>query len=115
MIRPTLGGTPTAIQAQISNTAGGPPIPGCSACAWTNVASPTLAGGNWSGQVVNIPAVDGPLYVSVRAANGTAYATMPDFVKVGFILDLEGNGISGGLVSGQAGTRAKLLYRPVGS
>ena len=34
----TLGGTPSALQAQVSYTAGGPPISGCSACAWTTLS-----------------------------------------------------------------------------
>ena len=37
----SLGGTPSAIQAQVSLTANGAPISGCSACAWTNLASYT--------------------------------------------------------------------------
>ena len=52
----TLGGTPSAIQAQVSYTAGGPAISGCAPCAWTNLSSATVSGGNWSGQAINIPA-----------------------------------------------------------
>jgi hypothetical protein len=92
-----LGGTPTALQAQISTTAGGPPVPGCSACVWTNFSgySATLSSGtvfNWSGKALNIPASQGPLFVSVRAANGTAYATMPNLIKVGLAFDVNGEG-----------------------
>ena len=91
-----LGGTPTAIQAQISQSVAGPPVPGCSACAWTNLSgySATLSSGTvftWNGQALNIPASSGPLYVSVRAANGTAYATMPSFIKMGLVFDWQGD------------------------
>jgi hypothetical protein len=96
-----LGGTPTTLQAQVSYTPNGPPIPGCSACAWTNMAgySATLKSGtifDWVGQVANIPSMAAPMFVSVCAANGTpacstnngtAYATMPSLVKVGLIFD----------------------------
>lgn len=96
-----LGGTPTNLQAQVSYTPNGPPIPGCSACAWTNMTgySATLKAGtvfNWVGQVANISSTAAPMFVSVCAANGTpacstnngtAYATMPSLVKVGLILD----------------------------
>ena len=37
---------------------------------------------SWSGSVVGIPA-GGPYWVSLRAANGTAYATLPNYVLVG--------------------------------
>jgi hypothetical protein len=88
---------PTAIQAQVSLTAGGPPVPGCSACAWTNLSgySATLPSGtlfDWKGQALNIPASAGPLFVSVRAANGTAYATMPSLIKVGLVFDISAEG-----------------------
>ena len=74
-----LGGTPTTIQAQVSLTSGGPPVAGCAACSWTNLSGyvTTLRSGtifNWSGQALAIPASAGPFFVSVRAANGTAYA-----------------------------------------
>ena len=101
-----LGGMPTTIQAQISNTAGGAPVSGCTACAWTNLSnySATLSSGtvwNWSGQAVNVPAGWGPLFVSVCAANatpacatnnGTAYATMPSLFKMGLAFDVNGAG-----------------------
>ena len=86
-----LGGTPSAIQAQISSVSGGPPVAGCSACAWTNVSSPTLGAGAWSGQAVGIP-MSGPYYVAIRAANGTAYATMPGYFNVGFSMEFYGEG-----------------------
>lgn len=85
----SLGGTPSAIQAQVSYTSGGPPISGCSACAWTNLANATISGGHWSGQALNIPA-GGPYFVAVRAANGTAYATLQSTIKVGLVLDVTG-------------------------
>ena len=104
-----LGGTPTVLQAQVSTTAGGPPVSGCSACAWTNLSSysTTLSSGtvfNWKGQAVNIPAAFGPLFVSVRAANGTAYATMPNYIKVGIVEDWQGEGQVGTITSSQAGS-----------
>ena len=77
-----LGGTPSHIQAQIAATPGGAALSGCSACAWTNVSGETISGGVWSGSVVNIPA-GGPYWISLRAANGTAYATLPNAVFVG--------------------------------
>ena len=91
-----LGGTPTTIQAQISQSAGGPPLAGCSACAWTNLSgySATLSSGtvfNWKGLALNIPGSSGPLYVSVRAGNGQAYATMPSFIKMGLVFDWQGD------------------------
>ena len=92
-----LGGAPSTIQAQVSLSSGGPPVPGCSACAWTTLTgySTTLSSGTvytWKGQAVSIPAASGPLYVSVRAANGTAYATMPSFIKMGDLFDWQGEG-----------------------
>ncbi len=103
-----LGGMPSSIQAQISTTAGGPAVPGCSACAWANLAgySATLSSGtvfNWSGHAVNIPATQGPLFVSVRAANGTAYATMPNLIKMGLAFDVNGEGQVGPFFSTQGG------------
>ncbi|HEY1780305.1 MAG TPA: hypothetical protein VGG79_07720 [Roseiarcus sp.] len=77
-----LGGTPSHIQAQVSATPGGAPLSGCAPCAWTNISSETISGGAWSGSVVSIPA-GGPYWVSLRAANGTAYATLPNAVFVG--------------------------------
>jgi len=77
-----LGGNPSAIQAQVSATPGGSPVSGCSACAWTNLSGSTIGSATWSGSLVNIPA-GGPYWVSFRAANGTAYATLPNAVFVG--------------------------------
>lgn len=77
-----LGGNPTAIQAQVSATPGGSAVGGCSSCAWTNLSNATIGSGTWSGSLVNIP-VGGPYWVSFRAANGTAYATLPNAVFVG--------------------------------
>ena len=104
-----LGGVPApAIQAQVSLSANGPPVPGCSACAWTNLSgySASLSSGtvyNWSGQALNIPANYGPLYVSVRAANGTAYATLPSSVRVGSVFPVWGEGQAGALFGAQSG------------
>jgi hypothetical protein len=163
----SLGGTPSAIQAQVSLTANGAPISGCSACAWTNLASYTATpytfaasittGGvmtvtseakpaignaftgagysgtitantgfgvytvspspgsavasetmtattvhNWTGRAANIPG-GGPYFVSVRAANGTAYATLPNSVKVGLIFALYGQGQADSMPSSQSG------------
>jgi hypothetical protein len=109
-----LGGTPATIQAQISLTPGGAPVPGCSACAWTNLSgySATLSSGtvwNYTGQAVNIPANGGsgggqPLYVTVRASNGTAYATMTSAVKLGIVSDVTGEGQTGSALTAQSGT-----------
>ena len=105
-----LGGAPTTIQAQVSLTAGGPPVPSCSACAWTNLSgySATQVGSttvwNWSGQALNIPAAAGPLFVSVRAANGTAYATMPSLIKVGLVFDHQGEGQDAAMMAPQSGS-----------
>lgn len=103
-----LGGAPTTIQAQVSLTAGGPPVPGCSACAWTNLSgySATLASGtvfDWKGQALNI-AAGAPLFVSVRAANGMAYATMPSFIKLGLVFDQQGEGQTGAMLAPESGT-----------
>ena len=103
-----LGGAPTTIQAQVSLSAGGPPVPGCSACAWTNLSgySATLSSGtvfDWKGQALNIPAAAGPLFVSVRAANGTAYATMPSLIKVGLVFDWQAEGQGGALAAQESG------------
>ena len=101
-----LGGTPSILQAQISLSADGPPIPGCSACAWTNLSgyTTTLSSGtvfNWSGQATLIPA-GGPYYVAVRAANGQAYATLPSSIRVGLPADIYGQGQAAGFAG--AGT-----------
>ena len=62
-----LGGMPTTIQGQVSVTAGGPPISGCTACAWMNLSSysATLSSGTvwkWSGTTLNIPARAGSAF-----------------------------------------------------
>ena len=105
-----LGGARSVIQAQVSTTAGGPPISGCAACAWTNLSgySATLSSGtlfNWSGQALNIPG-GGPYYVSVRAANGTAYATLPNLIKVGLVFDWWGEGQLGSVIGNAGGIAA---------
>ena len=105
----SLGGTPSAIQAQVSYTASGPPIAGCSACAWTNLASASIGGGNWSGQALNIPG-GGPYFVSVRAANGTAYATLQSTVKVGLVFDVWGVGQSQPVIEASSGGWAFSTY-----
>lgn len=104
---PTLGGTPTSIQAQVSlsavganGLAPGDPIPGCAACTWTALSSSTIAGGNWSGSALNIPE-GGPYYVSVRPSNATStYATMPNSINVGQVWAIMGEGQTNGLFNG---------------
>ena len=105
----SLGGTPSAIQAQLSYTAGGPPVSGCSACAWTNLANATISSGKWSGQALNIPG-GGPYFVSVRAANGTAYATLQSTVKVGLVFDVWGVGQSQPVIEASSGGWAFSTY-----
>jgi hypothetical protein len=82
-----LGGTPAAIQAQISATPGGSPITGCASCAWANVATPS--GGTWSGGIASVPA-GGPYYVSVRASNGQAFVFTSGPVYVGLVFGWHG-------------------------
>jgi hypothetical protein len=79
-----LHGNPAAIQAQVSATPGGPPISGCSSCAWTNLSNSTINLGaqTWTGSIAGVPA-GGPYFVAFRASNGTAYATLPNAVFVG--------------------------------
>jgi hypothetical protein len=110
-----LGGMPApALQGSISLTPNGPPISGCSACAWINLTgyTATLSSGtiwNWSGTLVNIPPSPAPVFVSVRAANdsrisaGTAYATMPSQIKIGVSAELEGEGEVGAFFGNQSG------------
>ena len=93
-----LGGTPTAIQAQVSSTPQGTPVSGCTPCAWTNLSSSTISGGAWSGTIVGVPE-GGPYWVSFRAANGTAYATLPNAVFEGFNLAFFGEGNDAGLIT----------------
>ena len=100
-----LGGTPTTIQARVSSTppppgsSAGPPVSGCGACDWTNLSSASVAGGAWSGTIVNIPE-GGPYWVTFRASNGTAYATLPNYVLEGFNLAIFGEGNDGILAAG---------------
>ena len=171
-----IGGTPTIIQAQVSLTAGGPPVSGCSACAWTNLSSytatpltmtasistggvmtpsvfsaPTLGVGqaitgsgysgtvtgintsgqiptytvtpspgspigpetitatnvfSWSGSAINIPPATGPLYVAVRASNGTAYAMLQNSIRIGLVFEFEGEGQTGVVFSPGEGGNA---------
>ncbi|HTZ67920.1 MAG TPA: hypothetical protein VMB83_10725, partial [Roseiarcus sp.] len=108
----SLGGTPSAIQAQVSYTAQGPAVSGCSACAWTTLANSSISGGHWSGQAINIPA-GGPYYVSVRAANGTSYATLPSFIDVGLVFDAWGEGQMFSVVTGTAGGWAVPTYNGI--
>jgi hypothetical protein len=103
-----LGGTPTTIQAQVASSiqaalspTGGP--------GWENLGSyaATLSSGtvwNWSGQALNIPASTGPLYVAVRAANGAAYATMPNYIKIGGVFAVQGEGQVSPLFTFQGGS-----------
>ena len=49
--------------------------------------------------IAGIPA-GGPYFVSVRAANGTAYATLPSVVKVGLVFDLWGEGQAAAIING---------------
>jgi hypothetical protein len=79
-----LHGNPKAIQAQLSLTPSGPAVSGCSPCAFTTLSNEVINTGaqTWSGSIVNIPA-GGPYFVSFRASNGQAYATLPNPVLVG--------------------------------
>jgi hypothetical protein len=79
-----LHGNPTAIQAQVSATPGGPALSGCSGCAWTNLSNSTISTGaqTWTGSIIGVPA-GGPYFVAFRASNGIAYATLPNAVFVG--------------------------------
>jgi hypothetical protein len=94
----SLGGTPSSIQAQLSTVAGGPAVAGFS---WTALTSQSIAGGNWSGSIANVP--PGVYWVSVRAANGTSYATMRNFITVGSVVDFAGEGNIGTWITGTAG------------
>ncbi len=98
---PTLGGTPSEIQVLVSNSANGTPLAGCTPCNWGALTG-TISGGIWSGTISGIPA-GGPYSVSVRSSNGTAYATLPDPVRVGIPVDFYGQGQVGnwsGLLGG---------------
>ena len=101
----SLGGTPSSIQAQLSYVAGGPAVAGFS---WTALSSQSISGGNWSGSIAGVP--PGTYWVSVRAANGTAYATMRNFVTVGGVILYTGEGNVGSWASNQGGTQNTTLY-----
>jgi hypothetical protein len=61
---------------------------------------------NWKGKAIHIPGNYSQLYVSVRAANGQAYATLPNYVEVGFVYDVTGEGETGAWKStGQGSSR----------
>jgi hypothetical protein len=74
----------------VSNSANGPALTGCTPCNWGTLTG-TISGGAWSGTLASIPA-GGPYFVSVRAANGVGYATLPNSVKVGLVYALYGQG-----------------------
>jgi hypothetical protein len=100
---PTLGGTPSAIQVLVSAIgANGAPISGCTPCNWGTLTG-TISGGAWSGTISGIPA-GGPYSVSVRAANGTAYATLSSTVRVGLVFDVWGQGQTIALFGGVGGS-----------
>jgi hypothetical protein len=96
-----LGGTPSGIQVLVSSSAQGSALSGCTPCNWGTLTG-SIFGGNWSGTIAGIPA-GGPYYVSVRAANGTSYATLPSPVKVGLVFDVWGVGQSQPVINGLNG------------
>ena len=100
----SLGGTPSAIQAQLSTVAGGPAVAGFS---WANLSSASIGAGAWSGSIANVP--PGIYWVSVRAANGTAYATMQNFVTVGAVLDYQGEGNAGAYFGTEGGAQNTIV------
>jgi hypothetical protein len=97
----TLGGTPSGLQVLVSNSANGPPLAGCTPCNWGALTG-KISGGDWSGTIAGIPG-GGPYFVSVRAANGTAYATLPNSVKVGWVFALWGQGQADSMQGAQSG------------
>ncbi len=99
---PTLGGTPSGIQVLVSNSANGPPITGCTPCNWGTLTG-TISGGAWSGTIAGIPG-GGPYFVSVRASNGVAYATLPNSIRVGAIYAVWGNGQAASIFGNQSGS-----------
>ena len=99
---PTLGGTPSSIQVLVSNSANGPPVAGCMPCNWGTLTG-TISGGAWSGTIASIPG-GGPYFVSVRASNGVAYATLPNSVRIGPILSVWGNGQAASIFGNQSGS-----------
>jgi hypothetical protein len=98
----TLSGTPSGIQVLVSNSANGPPIAGCTPCNWGSLTG-TISGGKWSGTIAGIPG-GGPYIISVRAANGVGYATLPNSVKVGWVFALWGQGQSDSIQGTVAGS-----------
>ena len=99
---PTLGGTPSGIQVLVSNSANGPPIAGCTPCNWGALTG-TISGGAWTGTIAGIPG-GGPYFVSVRAANGVAYATLANSIRVGAAYAAWGNGQVQSLFGSQGGS-----------
>ena len=99
---PTLGGTPSGIQVLVSNSANGPPLAGCTPCNWGALTG-TISGGTWSGTLAGVPG-GGPYIVSVRAANGVGYATLPNSIKVGWVFALWGQGQADSIQGAQSGT-----------
>jgi hypothetical protein len=97
----TLSGTPSGIQALVSNSANGQPLTGCTPCNWGALTG-TISGGKWSGTLAGVPG-GGPYFVSVRAANGIAYATLPSSVRVGQIFALWGQGQAASVPTSQGG------------
>ncbi len=100
-----LGGTPTAIQVQLSNIAGGPAVGGF---AWQNLTSQSITGGNWSGTLLGVP--PGQYWVSVRAANGVGFVTMHNFITVGFVIDYAGEGSIGAFLGSDTGANNTVLF-----
>jgi hypothetical protein len=98
----TLGGTPSGIQVLVSNSANGPALAGCTPCNWGALTA-TISGGAWSGTIAGIPG-GGPYFVSVRAANGTAYATLPNSVRIGDIYAVWGQGQAASIQAAQSGS-----------
>jgi hypothetical protein len=97
----SLGGTPSGIQVLVSNSAGGPALSGCTPCNWGALTA-TISGGAWSGTISGIPP-GGPYSVSIRATNGTVYATLPSTVRIGLAFDAYGQGQIAALFTGQSG------------
>ena len=106
----TLGGTPSGIQVLVSTSPNGTPLAGCTPCNWGSLTA-TIGASKWSGTISGIPA-GGPYYVSVRASNGQAYATLPELDQGRPRLPLVGQRADG---LGRLGRRAEhqLFLRPV--
>ena len=74
-----IGGTPSTIQAQVSQTAGGPPISGCSVCAWANLSSytstpQTLNASISTGGVMTVTSQAAPTMASAKLSQGPGTA-----------------------------------------